>query len=83
MLAPSGVVGRMGESSRTRRREQATLEEFTRSALATQCEAYADSTGERCQHDAMGPFPYCADHRHLLDAVDLERMGLSLSKSGG
>lgn len=35
---------------------------------ASQCQAYADSTGERCQRDAMVHFPYCGDHIHLFDA---------------
>ncbi len=47
------------------------------------CEAYADSTGDRCKRDAVAPFPYCSDHMHLLDAVDLKRMGLKRPKSGG
>lgn len=35
------------------------------------CEAFADSTGERCKHPAMSPFPYCQDHiDDLLDPDD-------------
>lgn len=48
----------------------------------SQCEAIATSTGERCERDAMDPFPYCSDHAHLLDEVDLRRMGLEPPKSG-
>lgn len=48
-----------------------------------QCEAIAASTGERCQREAMYPFPYCGTHSHLLDDVDKERMGLRPPKSGG
>ena len=62
--------------------EQATLEAYLEPVDQNQCEAYADSTGERCQKRAMGPFPYCGDHKHLLSDVDLERMGLKPSKTG-
>lgn len=55
---------------------QLKLDEVLPPADAERCEAYADSTGERCQHPAMEPFPYCGDHKHLLDDVDLQRMGL-------
>lgn len=48
-----------------------------------QCEAIADSTGERCQRDAMEAIPYCGVHKHLLDVVDLRRMGLKRPKSDG
>lgn len=62
---------------------QHSLDERLGVVDAKQCEAFADSTGERCQQDAMEPFPYCADHKHLLDDVDLRRMGLKPPKSGG
>jgi hypothetical protein len=55
---------------------QATLDE-----LKARCEAYADSTGERCKHDAVEPFPYCSDHMDLLDDDDLRRIGAKPSKS--
>lgn len=48
-----------------------------------QCEAYADSTGERCQHTALDPLPYCGDHKHLLDEIDLDQVGLKPPKSEG
>lgn len=48
-----------------------------------QCWAYADSTGERCQHPSMPKFPYCHDHRHLLDEVDATRYVLRTGKSAG
>ena len=54
--------------------------QLTLDDLDHRCEAIAASTGERCKHDAIVPLPYCADHRHLLDTVDLERMALKLSK---
>lgn len=56
--------------------DQSTLDEYLEPVDATQCQAIARSTGERCQQPAAGPFPYCGDHNHLLDDVDLERMGL-------
>ena len=57
-----------------------TSRQLTLDDLDRRCEAIAASTGERCEHDAIVPLPYCADHRHLVDAVDLERMALKLSK---
>ena len=57
-----------------------TSRQLTLDDLDPRCEAIAASTGERCKHDAIVPLPYCADHRHLLDTVDLERMALKLSK---
>jgi len=48
-----------------------------------QCAAYADSTGERCQRDALPRIPYCGTHKHLLDDVDRGRLGLKPPKSGG
>lgn len=51
--------------------------------LSSQCEAIATSTGVRCERDAMEPFPYCSDHKHLLDEVDLRRIGLKPPKSEG
>jgi len=47
---------------------QATLGE---SADEKQCEAIANSTGRRCEHDALLGVPYCPDHYHLLDEVDM------------
>ena len=67
---------------------QVSLEDFALDELldpvdSDQCEAYADSTGERCERDAMTPFPYCELHiDDLLDEVDLERIGLKPSNSG-
>lgn len=71
--------------------EQRRLEDFLTNSGAShagalvkeRCEAFADSTGERCQRDAVAPFPYCSDHMHLLDEVDMRRMGLNPPKSGG
>ena len=60
--------------------DTATSRQLTLDDLDRRCEAIAASTGERCEHDAIVPLPYCADHKHLLDAVDLERMALKLSK---
>jgi len=63
---------------------QASLTDFPVDlADGDRCEAIADSTGERCQHQAAGPFPYCGDHLDLLDDVDKKRMGLRHSKSDG
>lgn len=53
--------------------QQLTLDEAEPPA---RCKAYAESTGERCRHTPMGPLPYCADHRHLLDDVDRRELGL-------
>ena len=60
--------------------DTATSRQLTLDDLDRRCEAIAASTGERCEHDAIVPLPYCADHRHLVDTVDLERMALKLSK---
>ena len=62
--------------------KQVRLDELFNPVDPDRCEAYADSTGERCRQAAMTPFPYCADHQHLLDEVDLERMGLKPSVLG-
>ena len=64
---------------------QLPLDEFTASTDTDghRCEAYADSTGERCQHTAIKGFPYCGDHKHLLDDIDIVRMGLKALNSGG
>ena len=59
--------------------EQLTLDDAV--ADTARCQALADATGERCRHDAVEPFPYCGDHIHLLDEVDLRRMGLKPPKS--
>jgi hypothetical protein len=62
---------------------QASLDDFPINfADGDRCEAIADSTGERCQHPAAGPFPYCGDHLDLLDDVDKKRMGLKPPKPG-
>jgi hypothetical protein len=61
--------------------EQLTLDDHD--PLRDQCEAFADSTGERCQRDAVSPFPYCSDHMHLLDEVDQRRIGLKPPISDG
>jgi len=65
---------------------QRTLEEFLNQQrdgsdggtlvkeTSDRCEAIADSTGERCQHETVDPFPYCNLHLDLLDEVDLQRM---------
>jgi len=45
--------------------EQLSLTDF--SASPEQCEAYAERSGERCEHDALPALPYCADHIHLYD----------------
>ena len=58
-----------------------TSRQLTLDDLDRRCEAIAASTGERCEHDAVEPFPYCGDHMDLLDTVDLERMGLKPPKS--
>ena len=50
---------------------QVTIDEFTIQPTS-RCEAYANSTGERCQREPMGPLPYCSDHIHLLNEVDLD-----------
>jgi hypothetical protein len=47
------------------------------------CEAIADYTGNRCEHSSLPGIPYCADHKHLLDEVDIVRYGLKCLKSGG
>jgi hypothetical protein len=44
-------------------------------ADTSRCEAIADSTGERCQRESVGPLPYCELHNHLLDDVDLQQIG--------
>lgn len=67
--------------------EQRRLDEFLTNAdtgvlVKDRCEAYADSTGDRCRRSAVSPFPYCSDHLHLLDDVDRERLGLNPPKSG-
>ncbi|QLD88308.1 hypothetical protein HWV07_04370 [Natronomonas salina] len=64
---------------------QLPLDEFTTSTSTDEnrCEAYADSTGDRCQHDAIPGIPYCGTHKHLLDDVDVLRMGLKSLKSDG
>lgn len=49
--------------------DQRQLGEYTDDS--ERCEAYAQSTGERCRHDSMPTLPYCRDHIHLLDDVDL------------
>lgn len=58
---------------------QMTLTEFVGEDADTQraqCQAFADSTGERCQRVAMPLFPYCGDHIHLFDAeTDLHETG--------
>jgi len=43
--------------------DQTTLSE---SVDEGRCQAYADRTGERCQHDALPGVPYCHHHYHLL-----------------
>jgi hypothetical protein len=50
--------------------------------MENQCTAIAESTGERCEHDAVAPFPYCGDHMDLLDEVDLVQMGVKPPKPG-
>lgn len=67
----------------TRERQDSPQTGCETTDTSTQCEAIADSTGERCQHDAIRPIPYCGDHKHLMDEVDLNRIGLNLPKSGG
>jgi hypothetical protein len=63
---------------------KASLDDFPIDlADGDRCEAIAESTGERCQHPAAGPFPYCGDHLGLLDDVDKKQMGLKPPKSGG
>lgn len=68
---------------------QSSLEEFpaTDDACggedADRCQAYADSTGERCRHRPLAGLPYCSDHVHLLDEVDIIRHGLQALESGG
>lgn len=51
--------------------EQATLQDY-HATDTPRCEAYADSTGERCQRPALPAIPYCPDHRHLTDDTDLD-----------
>jgi hypothetical protein len=43
--------------------------------MENQCTAIAESTGERCQRESVGPLPYCELHNHLLDDVDLQQIG--------
>lgn len=63
--------------------EDFALDELLDPVNSNQCEAFADSTGDRCERDAMTPFPYCELHiDDLLDEVDLERIGLKPSNSG-
>jgi hypothetical protein len=45
--------------------QQLSLADFTPSP--DQCEAYAERTGERCEHDTLSGLPYCPDHMHLYD----------------
>lgn len=52
--------------------EQLPLTAFV--PVGERCEAFADSTGERCERSAVGGLPYCSDHRHLLDDVDRARI---------
>lgn len=47
------------------------------------CRAWADSTGERCRHRPLSGLPYCSDHAHLIDEVDIIRHGLKALKSDG
>lgn len=61
---------------------QATIDEFIQ-IDENRCEAYADSTGERCRHEPLPGFPYCGDHFHLLDEVDFVRYGVNAVDSGG
>jgi len=61
--------------------DAAESRQLTLDDLNPRCEAFADSTGERCKHDAVEPFPYCGDHLDLLDPVDLRRIGFKPSKS--
>lgn len=63
--------------------QQLTLEDLDEAETPARCTAYAESTGERCRHTPMGPLPYCADHRHLLDDVDKREMGLKPPISQG
>ena len=75
-LQMAGSDSRPAELDILAEERQLRLDEVLGGVDPDRCEAYADSTGERCQHPAMGPFPYCGNHKHLLDDVDLERMGL-------
>lgn len=52
--------------------EQLPLAAFV--PVGDRCEAFAESTGERCERPAVGGLPYCSDHRHLLDDVDRARI---------
>lgn len=60
---------------------QVSLDDYLDPVDGARCEAFAESTDERCRQNAMEPFPYCADHKHLLDDVDLRQMGLKPPKS--
>lgn len=64
---------------------QVSLDEFAMpdDADADRCEAIADYTGERCQHTSLSGIPYCGDHKHLLDDVDVVQYGLKRLKSDG
>lgn len=49
---------------------QTSLEAFARSdgdGDSDRCTAIAEDTGERCEHDALGPLPVCRQHRDTYD----------------
>jgi hypothetical protein len=43
--------------------EQQSLAEYAAPATAARCQAIAEYTGERCEHDALPGCDYCAHHR--------------------
>lgn len=49
--------------------EQRELNEFVEAA--PRCKAIAERTGEQCLHTPLATLPYCRQHVHLLDDVDL------------
>lgn len=62
---------------------QLTLDDFASGDDGRdRCKAIAASTGKQCRRKAISPFPYCGDHKHPLDEVDVIRMGLNSLKSG-
>jgi hypothetical protein len=70
-----------GTDHDSRRSSVPSASDSTAPSERQQCAAIADSTGERCQRDALVPIPYCGDHKHLLDEVDRQRIGLKPPKS--